>query len=386
MDIGLFVEVYTNPMLGAVDHLFDIQVFDSYNHEILANGGYWTAQIVRSMSIADAEEWYAKGLGRKVIVRTQDGKSVWQGIVNQVTLNAGATSEVRGPLLDICNRASAAYTPRDFSVYPPVDGTQTTTLIADDTGSQLDYGIFEKMISAGTTTEANADKARDVFLLERKLPKTTNTISLSPGQVNFPAVTIDCVGLSQMLAQYIYSFLTPGTSSYLTDKLMAILAFDPNALFNASTRNVEENLYLVNDLEDQQRMAWDIIQELIGLGHDTDDVRCLFGIYNDGHVFYNSMPTVISYIHKLSEQAQRLVSYDSAATVYPWEILPGRWVNVPDFLIGRPVPSTNLRSDPRNKFIESVRYTAPWTVELQCGDTDRLSQMLSKITYSGGIY
>jgi hypothetical protein len=70
----------------------------------------------------------------------------------------------------------------------------------------------------------------------------------------------------------------------------------------------------------------------------------------------------------------------------PWMVRPGQWINVPDFLIGRNIPSTALNGDPRNKFIDSVRFTAPYTVDISGGANDTLSQMLTKISYSGGIY
>jgi hypothetical protein len=55
-------------------------------------------------------------------------------------------------------------------------------------------------------------------------------------------------------------------------------------------------------------------------------------------------------------------------------------------MIGRILNSTDLFGDPRNKFIENVTFSAPWTVGLSGTPYETLPQMIAKITYSGGIY
>lgn len=100
------------------------------------------------------------------------------------------------------------------------------------------------------------------------------------------------------------------------------------------------------------------------------------------------MPTAVEYLHRLGDPAQRVTTLENV-TVYPWDVKPGKWLFVPDFLVGRArITATRpaeLRRDPRNKFIESVRYTAPWGLDMSGGKTDRLSQLLAKLTYNGGL-
>jgi hypothetical protein len=79
-------------------------------------------------------------------------------------------------------------------------------------------------------------------------------------------------------------------------------------------------------------------------------------------------------------------NYNTNVMVYPWDIRPGKWIRTTDWMIGRIINSTDLFGDPRNKFIENVTFSAPWTVGLSGTPYETLSQMIAKITYSGGIY
>lgn len=363
------------------------QKYAAYGHEILAIGGYWTASLTLTVPLAEAERWYEEGLGVQIQVKNHVGYVIWEGFVNQVTLNAGAASEVRGPLMNLANRASAVYSPLDVSVYPPVTGATTTTVIAEDTTSQGLFGIIEKIVSAGTATDANAEKVRDVFLEEYAYPETSSELSLAPGNAQAAVVTLDCLGNVHWLLAYVYNNYDTGVD-YLSEKIKAILTADPNGVISTDFRDVTDNLFLTPNMETESRFAWDILTELVALGNDTDDTRRLLGIYANRRAAYTSMPTAVEYLHRLGDPAQRVTTLENV-TVYPWDVKPGRWLFVPDFLVGRArITATRpaeLRRDPRNKFIESVRYTAPWGLDMSGGKTDRLSQLLAKLTYNGGL-
>lgn len=380
---GIYGILYDTPARGG-RYLGRVPV-GSFNCESLAVGGCWSSSFGNSFNLQQAEDWYEFGLARQMKFFDHENAWFWEGFINKVTVNAGDISEVRGPLLDIGNRVTATYTPRDFSVYPPVDGSQTVTTILEDAFSQSNYGIIEQTVSAGTCPEDVAIKVQAQYLQENSLPKTSGQVSISPGNSQAPMVTIELLGKVHMMTRYIYDNTSNGLS-YLSDKIKDILGYDPNGIISTDYKYIEENVYLVNDLEDKLRFAWDILSELLTLGNDVDDNRRLFGLYEDGIAIYQTMPSTPSYTYRLGGH-QAIYDYNmQSAMVYPWRVKPGKWVNVPDFLIGRSIPSTSLYGDPRNHFIESVRYTAPYTIDLSGGQNSRLSQMLAKITYSGGIY
>lgn len=353
----------------------------SYQQETLALGGYWTADIGFVASRKKAESWYAFGLGRQIKTYTKSGK-VWEGFVNQVQVNAGAVTETRGPLLDIGNRVAAIYTPKDFSVYPPVTGTETTTILVEDESSQNEFGIVEKLLSAGQCTDDTAEQLRDIFLQDNSWPKNTGPVSIQPGSSQNPSVTLNCLGNVHWLAAFVYEDTTAGYS-YISDKLIAIRNAEPNGYFPVDNTHIIDNLFLVATA-DSGRYGLDIITELLNLGNDTDDNRRNFGVYDDLVMYYDTIPTQYEYKHRLSDPAQRVLNRGDKI-VYPWAVRPGKWIFVPDFVPGFIAPNSNLRSDPRWKFLESVRYTAPYSLDLSGNQTDRLSQALAKVNMNGGF-
>lgn len=355
--------------------------YTAYSHDIQANGGYWTANLTLNLALIEAEDWYERGLGRRVVISNPAGLTVWEGFVNQITINAGALSEVRGPLLDIGNRVSAVYSPLDVSTYPPVTGATTVTTIVEDATSQQLYGIIEQVVSAGTATDDNAEKVRDVFLEENRLPETSGQLSLTPGSGQNAAVTLDCLGYVHWLMVYIYNNTDTGFTT-VSDKIEAILTADPNSVIATDFVQIEANSFLTPDVENRNRFAWDILKELVALGNDSDDTRRLFGIYANRIAHYITQPATVAYHHRLTAPDQR-VTTPEGATVHPWDVLPGKWLFVTDFLVGRP-QSTDLHTDPRMKFLESVVYTAPYSLNLSGAKNDTLSQLLAKITYTGG--
>lgn len=359
--------------------------YTSYTHQTLAVGGYWTAQIVLSMPLIEAEDWYENGLGRQIKTYNHAGIVIWEGFVNQITLNAGALSEIRGPLMGVANRASAVYSPLDVTVYPPVSGTTTITTISEDTDSQALYGIIEKVISAGTTTDDNAEQARDIFLNENKAPKTSGQVNLTPGSSQNTVITLDCIGNVNWLTAYIYNNTATGFD-LLSDKLIDVIAGSPNFYISTSITEIEANSFLTPAVENRNRFAWDIIVELVALGNDTDDRRRLFGVYADLLPRYETQPETVFYHHRLSDPAQA-VTTPEGTVVYPWDVQPGKWLFVPDFLAGKPSPdSTNLIDDPRTVFIEGVTFTAPFSLSIS-GESGggSLSQLLAKLTFTGGL-
>jgi len=282
---GLYCE-YSTPFVLGDTYLGRLDRFTSYSHEINSIGGFLSASLSDNMTMRAAEDWYEWGLGRVMRFFDHRGILAWKGFVNQVSIAAGPTTEIRGPLMNVHNRVSATYTPRDFSMYPPVDGSQTTTLITEDTASQANYGILEEIISVGSTTETTANLARDRYLNENSLPQTTGSLNISPGNAQSPTVTIEMLGDVNWLMHYVYENTSGATLSTLSDKIIDILTADPNSIISTNYNKIEANAYLVQDLETKQRMAWDIITELVSLGDGVTDGRSIFGIYDDDNKAY----------------------------------------------------------------------------------------------------
>jgi len=354
---------------------------NSYGHEIIADGGFWGCSFQFTETRDIVEKWFKDGLMRHIVVKDDALGIIFEGFVNQVSVAAGAESDVRGPVMDLANRVSCVYSPKDTTVYPPVVGAETTTIIVDNTISQARYGIFEKILSAGTITEEEVLMVRDMYLSQYKDPTTAGTMSIgSTGQLT---VTIDCLGYVHLLGVYVFEDYVTGYS-YLSAKIKAVLAFSPNAIFSTLYYYVLDNLMLVGTAENQHLFGLDIINRIVALG-DIYDIRWVFGIYADRKAKYNAIPLdKPAYLFHLSDPGQTILHYNSQKPVTPWNVLPARWIFVPDYyignIIGLGVPDS---ADPRYKFIESVKYTAPNQLDISGGRTDRLSQMFAKLGMSG---
>ncbi len=146
------------------------------------------------------------------------------------------------------------------------------------------------------------------------------------------------------------------------------------------TSGIDENTVQVTSFEDGLSLAWSIIKEIVARG-DALHNRWLFGVYGDLAGRYEAAPTEVEYVQRLSDPKVR-VETPSGSEVYPWNVLPGKWLQFPDFLIGKAQPA-DLREDPRMMFVEGVTYRAPYGLELRGGDVDRLSQILGQMGLAG---
>jgi len=347
--------------------------------EIAANGGYRSASISFQDQQVDVEDWIANGLGRHVEIHNPALVKIWEGFVNSYSASVGPLAVTGGPLLDIGNRVSVVYSPiLDATADPPIVGVRQPTVIAEDSDSQDRYGIIEKVLSGGTCFDTDAERYRDTFLVENALPVTGERLAVGRGQA--PTVTLECLGYAEWLRAYVYNDANTGTRA-LSDKITDVLGGDPNGLFSTDYSQIDTNAYLTTRQENDDAMAWDILQAVVALG-DASDNRWLFGMYNDRRAEYYQAPTTVRYQHRLADPAQRIETYGSGALVRPWDVRAGEWVFLPDYLVGR-TQATALRDDPRNVFVERVRYTAPYGVEIIGQKVGNLGQLAAKLGLGG---
>jgi hypothetical protein len=351
----------------------------SYQHMLNAVGGYWSATFTIHGTREEIEEWIVTGLGRHVVVKDYSGSIIWEGFVDSLTAALGGLSLKRGPLINVGNYVNLIYSTIDTNADPPIMGVRARTGYTSDTDSQALYSVLETMLSSGGATEATAEKARDNWIAERALPKTTQTLNLggqSPASVN-----VRCLGYVHLLKKFTYYNRTTGLDD-ADDKIQIVIQAQPNTIFeDTAFANMDTNTVQVSLNETDNRKAWDIIKGIVALG-DASNNRWTFGIYQDREVYYNQAPTSVNYVHRVSDEEQIIETADGDL-VYPWNVLPARWMRFVDILIGRIPASTSMREDPRVLFIESVTFTAPWGLSVTGGDTDTINQRLAKMGLAG---
>lgn len=371
--IGIFDPlVYGTNQVGE----FSDQV-SGYEHEILADGGYWSARMQVQDSQLDLEDWYERGLGRRIVTYSPDGVVIWEGIVNSIKLNLGGLTKTIGPVLDIANKVRLIYSYIDTTLGSPITGLRLTTDWASNTTSQARYGIMEKILSSGGATPTNADEIRDLYLVENARPGRSEELTFGGGGAS---MELECIGVVQFLQTFTYNSTTTGAQN-LSAKIQAVLGADPNDFIAQTFSYLNANTLQVAAFDNDNRIAWNIVKELVAQG-DASNNRWLFGVYADRLARYAQMVEQTDYQQSLSDPGQKVFT-PGGTIVEPWYIFPGRWLQVTDFMVGRIPDSTSLRDDPRYMFIESVTFRAPQTVVLRGGRVSKLEQKLARLGLAG---
>ena len=363
----------SSPALGVGD--ITAQRLGEYSHEIGASGGFLTAEFTLAESQSNVEQWLER-IGYHVQVKSPAQSIIWDGFVNEVEVQIGALTIKRGPMLDIGNHVAVAYQTVSYNTNPPIGGEQSITSYADDAISQEKYGVLETIVSGGTGLAAEMTALRDTYLAEYSMPETSQTVSV--GAQGAAAVRVSCVGYVQLTNRYYYTESGTGTENIST-KIGKVLADSPSVTFD--TTGISANTIQVPVFSDGQSAAAGEIANLVARG-DSSDNRYLFGVYAGQKAIYKAAPTTVYYDFAVNGKEQIVTLAGGNAVVYPWDVAPGRWMLVSGVLVGQTVPA-DLRTDPRAIFIESVRYTMPWGLELTGGKVGKFSQKLAKLGLGG---
>lgn len=376
---NLSIHVYSPLVVNSniVDDALNEKV-ESYTHTISALGGYESANMAINDRQLNIEDWLSSGLMRHIEVYSPSLVKIWEGFVNEIQITLGGLSVTRGPLLDVSNNVAVTYSTIDTSISPPAVGQRTTTPFNSDSDSQTLYGVLEAVLNTGGATANEVVAIRGVFLNENKDPQTSQQLSL--GENSGISMQLNCLGYYHLFKKYIYNQTVSTGTANLSTILAAIIAADPNSIFSTSTSNITTNTLQVKQYLNDNSPAWQLIQGLIARG-DSSDNRYIFGIYNDRVPTYEAIPTDYEYQQRLSDPAQRIEN-QAGNEIKPWDVKAGKWLFVPDFLIGKVLP-TSLRLDPRMIFIEQVTYSMPWGLQIQGGKTGKLTQKLAKLGLSG---
>lgn len=368
------------PLAEGGAYLFDLSSsIASWSHTSQADGGYWAARAGLAGKQVDLEGWIERGLGRRIIAYDPELLVVWDGFVNAVNLNLGGLTYKLGPLLSIANYAYAVYSTVDTSVSPPAVGVRAVTAVQQSAASVAKYGRIEKVLSMGGATAANAAQLVLTYLNENAWPEATQTVT--PGAGNAPAVSLELCGHTRWLETYHYNTTGTGTTTSRA-RIIAAMGASPSITFSTDYGEMDANATAIPTEDASDKTAWDAIKAAVAPGDPADNARYTFGIYDNLKARYKKMPTEVEYVYHLAGGSQEIET-PTGARVRPWDVRPAKWLFVPDFLIGRVVEGTPTRQDPRNIFIESVTFTAPYGISINGGKVATLPQALAKLGLAG---
>jgi hypothetical protein len=348
----------------------------AWSHTSAALGGYMSANctVVAAQSVID--EWLENGLGRWLTLYDEGGNVCWRGFVDQIAANIAGLQITRGPLTAIANCGRMVYSTIDTSTTPPTMGVRAVVVLTPDIASQALFGKWNKTLSCGGTTPADAAQLGALYLAENAQPQTVKTITPSGGSLS---MTLILKGAWYWLGAYVANFTVNGDID-LSTRITDILGLSTNAVFSTDYSNITANTYQVKAYSNDDKNGLKAMSELIPPG-DAAFNRYTAGFYGNEVFWYTPMPSSLEYTFSLSDPAQE-VQYQSGVTVRPWAVMAARWLQISDLMVGR-VPDADMRDDPRNIFLESCTYTAPYGVTMNGAKVGTLAQMLARLGLSG---
>lgn len=353
---------------------------ESWTHEAGAEGGWLRGTCSLKCDRIEAMDWLDSGLGRHIVLMGNT-QVQFEGFVNEISVQVGTATLTRGPLLDMANRVMALYSIQaaEGETLAEEDTGRLETLLVDDAVSQGLFGVVEKYVSAGTISgtrpvaQAAAERIRDAFLELNATPAAgINITAESSGGV----VELGFAGYVAWLSAYQYFNDTDAQLVVSAQaKVLDILGQDPNSFVSSDYSGVMENDLLVPAQSDYDS-ALSALAEVMTQG-GAAYTRYILGVYTERKLYYQPVPSAYAYIMRVSDAGVRLYTADGAA-VAPYEVRPGQWIFMPDF-IPRAFGDFGMAGDPRYFFIEHLTYTAPAQLELQSGATSSTRQFLRTI-------
>lgn len=377
--IGVFPQTAV-PLWGGRG-IIDDEIFakmSGYDQEKRANIGSYQATITATERLDDALNWVYYGLGSDCSVYSSTLSRCFRGFVNKVSFSVGGVSIDVGPMLDIINRLTVKYQTVSYNTNPPVGGTAAATAPANNTDSQDRYSILVGELSGGEGDDDEIEALRDNYVQESAWPAVQQALSLGGGSGGMD-VKIEIAGYGRLLEKFFPVNTGTGTDD-ASVKIADVLSQDPNGLFTA-TYGISENTLQVGVGDDGGKSALSVIKETVSKG-DTSNNRWLFYVDDNLTPVYKQAPTTITYSHALSDSA-RFVHDLGENAVFPWDIKPGYWLRQTDFVAQGYVPTLGV--DPSNLFIETVKYSLPWGLQINGGRNTELDQQMAKLGLGGSF-
>jgi len=356
------------------------ETLSSYSHQMRATGGFYAASIASFIGLGEANDWISRGVGRHIEVMSPGLSTVWEGFVNKLTINLGRAKIVIGPLVSIGNKVKVAYSTVDTSTSPPTVGKRDTTAWIENSFSQAEHGVWQKVASISGSNATEALQVANTWLVEHAWPESGRRATLRAGSE--PQVSLDCLGYWAWLEAYIYNQTASSGNIDLDDKIVAVLAADPNGIFSSDYTRIAANTTQISQYENKDKRAWTILKDLASKG-DSQYRRYTLGVYEGRRLVYQLAPNAIELKTSLTENEEW--STLQQQRVEPWLVRPDSWVFLGDIQVGTALPATSakLRSDVRAGFIESLKFSAPRDLEVDGQKVSHLDQQLARMGLAG---
>lgn len=358
------IHVYERPAVGTNF----LKAYDAFNyqHTISAQGWFDTASCdVQVRLNGDGQKMVESYLGCFVAIYVDNPViPVWEGLINRVTYNVGTASYTIS-LDELANRMSVIYT--------AAANATTQTAVVNNTTSQAIYGIKEEQIELGPDPSAGTWRTslRDTLLAQRAFPLAS--VSQAQGQTNL--VHLELIGIYHTLEWEKLFTGALATASAANTRISNVLGGVANGTIffdSGDTTKISANAITVPD---QQRNVsrWEVIQKIAEMG-DTANYWVAGILPTDPNLgtrrlYYRQANATVVYSARQSDGLKpRTIQ---AKPVPPWTVVPDCGIRVDDLLVAY---DTNIYTDPRVTYIQSIQYDANSQKVMWFGTDDTTAQ------------
>lgn len=344
-----------------------------YSHSINDSAGFDSAQIILGDNPANLLDWL-NYWGHHIEI-VGDAGTIWEGFVNRVIVDNGGASISTSPFKEMVNKVNITYTSLSWNTNPPIGGDARDTGFNTEDNSIDLYGTMEAIINAGTAEDTAALQSRALYLKEFSYRQISHELSFT-GQ---PGVTLECLGYYHLLEKYLYTQTASVVLVNASDKIIAVLAAQPQSLFGTSSfPGIEDNTTQIDGYAEGKDTAAKVIKDAVS-SSDSSNRHWLFGIYEGRRAIYRPvLETAWDYVYYMFDPSASY--YDLGGTpIEGYTIRPGTWIKIDDMSISDLSATPNRTGGPF-VYVKSVTYTAPNSVQIS---GDRISKFNAKIASLG---
>lgn len=246
--------------------------FSEIEVEHRAEGGFWQCSFTMHDTWLDLWDFFARGLDREVVVSGSDADTVFEGFIQEMTLETAGRIWTIG-LDPVSNEVWVRYKD-SASAFQRTDP-------AEDAASQDRFGQRDLPISGGQlTASSTAEKIAEQVVNRKAWPKPAPlqlTLGGGVGADSNPTIQVTCMGWIHKLRTRVYnqtaSTGVQAADLELTDLVAAVGTYIKDTAFKPNSVGVTK-------VYDADRSAFDIMMDIARLG-DTLDPPMRWVLYMD---------------------------------------------------------------------------------------------------------
>jgi hypothetical protein len=343
-----YIVITSNPITPRdtfAEQIQTTELLEIPKNVIRANGWFWEYRFtIPGRTRTRALEFLNNGPGRAIKVYNAQTNVDFEGIVNTVILDTGATVE-RNTLADVGNKV--------WGRRIPVGGGVVTRSNTYENGtSQNRYGVKSWVVTMGEVRAATANQWAQIVLDERAFP-APKPDQLRIGQpVSGPELTFICIGWARTLGWLAYN-QTVNLGEVNANVVVSDIIGDADVGQFIKSSTVETNTTQFSREHDADRTPLELLESIATFG-DSSLNPWVFGMNEDRHFYYQEARGPQDfYVYNLHDP-ERGVSF-KGKRIDPNEIRPDFYIHMEGATLpSGVVPATAGEDIKKQRIIETT--------------------------------